>query len=592
MAIFQPGIFSSGDRTKPIPLLSITTEPSGEYPKGSKYFRESDSKIVTSVEDGTWDGAKLSDPVWGAYYLYDGHAYVWDGNSLEIFELNDYQLTKDKTNSYSSQSTTTYTSSKALYDGLATKESLSNKAQNFEDSASTTKYPSVKAVADYVFGQGIAHNFDAAGITMTTSSYTFPQLAEEIRQKQFATGTTLYGEVRNSGMPTGISNAEIRVEVLETKSTVNPQGSTYKSQVIEFTLFSTDVDPKEWAFIYYDQRNVDWAWTPKAVPSADYTSTSTVTVPTSKALSDGLATKQDTLIEGTGINITDNTINAEAVVIKDHTSDPAITTIYYGTVSNGALTTFNTDEDTQAVGYKQTGGLLKLYGFSTVGAGSMNNPTLSFWKDTSIVKADLSCITEIMYDSMVRCFSDNGNLEEIDFSNLEVIGSQSMTYAFWCQTGPASKLKTIKFDSLRTIEARACTGMFSNCNQLTDVTFPSLEILGYDGCQSWFWSCKGLKTVHFPAVIKVSHQTLYSAFGYCTALTDIYFDALNTDSFSITEYGSTTTYLDGFQNMLTGTTGVTVHFPSNMETTISGLTGYPLFGGTDTVLLYDLPATN
>ena len=64
-------------------------------------------------------------------------------------------------------------------------------------------------------------------------------------------------------MPAGIGNAEVRVEVLETKSTVNPSGSNLKSQVIEFTLFSTDIEPKEWTFIYYDQRNTQWVWVPK-----------------------------------------------------------------------------------------------------------------------------------------------------------------------------------------------------------------------------------------------------------------------------------------------------------------------------------------
>jgi hypothetical protein len=38
----------------------------------------------------------------------------------------------------------------------------------------------------------------------------------------------------------------------------------------------------------------------------------------------------------------------------------------------------------------------------------------------------------------------------------------------------------------------------------------------------------------------------------------------------------------------------TIHFPSNMETTISTLTTYPLFGGTSgyVTLAFDLPATS
>jgi hypothetical protein len=39
---------------------------------------------------------------------------------------------------------------------------------------------------------------------------------------------------------------------------------------------------------------------------------------------------------------------------------------------------------------------------------------------------------------------------------------------------------------------------------------------------------------------------------------------------------------------------VKVHFPSNLSSTISGLTGYPLFGGASgkVTLLFDLAATS
>lgn len=250
-------------------LLSITTEPSAPFAKGSKYFRNEDGvdpelnkKIYTAVVDGTWENADVADPVFGAYYTYNGDTYTWDGDSLQIFELEDYQLIADKTD-----------------------DIITNKT-------SSAKYPSTKAVYDYFVSQGTARNFIDAGITKTSSSYTFLELAEEIRGKQFATGTTLYGEVSNSGKPSGISNAEIRVEILETKENIiNPAGSGLKSQVIEFTLFSTDVAPKEWSFIYYDQRNTPWTWIPKAVPTDDYISQATTTVPSSKALYDGLDSK-------------------------------------------------------------------------------------------------------------------------------------------------------------------------------------------------------------------------------------------------------------------------------------------------------------
>ena len=115
-----PGDGNSGTHTE-VALLSITTAPAAPFVKDSKYYNSTEKKIYTAIEDNTWTNATVTDPVFGAYYTYSGKTYTWDGDSLEIFELEDYQLVKEKTNSYSSQSTTTYPSSKALYDGLASK---------------------------------------------------------------------------------------------------------------------------------------------------------------------------------------------------------------------------------------------------------------------------------------------------------------------------------------------------------------------------------------------------------------------------------------------------------------------------------------
>lgn len=302
-----PSIVASGigtSNSKAVALLSITVEPVAPFAKGSKYYNSTTKKIYTAVEADTWVGAKESDPSFSAYYTYNGKAYTWDGNSLELFELEDYQLIADKVSSIETYKT------------------------------STTKYPNTKAVYDYFVAQGTARNFIDASITKTTSSYTFLDLAEEIRGKQFATGTTLYGEVRNSGLPTNVSNAEIRVEILETKDTVNPSGSNLKSQVIEFTLFSTDVEPKEWSFIYYDQRNITWTWISKAVPTNSYNTQATTTVPTSKALYDALA-NIDTLPSQTGNagkSLTTNGTNASWQNIEQikEQNNNALIKIWYG----------------------------------------------------------------------------------------------------------------------------------------------------------------------------------------------------------------------------------------------------------------------
>lgn len=258
-------------KAKQSTLLSMSSSaPSGTFQKGSKYYNSIDKKIYTAVEDNVWETTG-KDPNFGIIYQCNNTYYVWDGDNLITTDLEGY-------------------------------EKLVNKATNF-NTLNNTKYPTTKAVADYVVKESIVRKFTDAGITKTTSSDVFSDrtnitgLAEEILSKQFPTGITLYGEVRNQGMPTGISNAEIRVEILETKAN--------GSQVLEFTLFSVDIEPKEWSHIYFSARTElqnPWIWVPKAVPTDDYTSSATTTVPTSKALNDSLLLKQDNLPDQTGNN--------------------------------------------------------------------------------------------------------------------------------------------------------------------------------------------------------------------------------------------------------------------------------------------------
>ena len=73
-------------------------------------------------------------------------------------------------------------------------------------------------------------------------------------------------------------------------------------------------------------------------------------------------------------------------------------------------------------------------------------------------------------------------------------------------------------------------------------------------------------------------------FYNCTSLENVYFYALDTTSFGS---GQGT-----FYNMLVGVTGCTVHFPKRIQSTISSwsdvING---FGGTNTVVLYDIVTT-
>lgn len=71
---------------------------------------------------------------------------------------------------------------------------------------------------------------------------------------------------------------------------------------------------------------------------------------------------------------------------------------------------------------------------------------------------------------------------------------------------------------------------------------------------------------------------------YRTGITDLYFNSLTSSSFG--------SYTNQFSNMLSGVTGCTVHFPSNLQSVIGSWADVTNgFGGTNTIVLFDLPAT-
>lgn len=254
---------------KHIPLLSITTEPSAPFSKNSKYYNSTDKLIYSAKQNDTWDNAKTYPPVFGTIYeFYDGNTtkyYIWDGDNMVETDLEKYELLANKVNDVDANKT------------------------------STVKYPTVKSVYDFVKNQGIARNFDEVGITKTTHNDTILELAREIQGKRLTTGTILFGEIRNSDMPFN-GNAEVRVEILETK------GSPNYYQVIEFTLYSTNVAPNEWKYLYYGAEHTNpnddtnpITWIPSLKPTDSYNTNSVNTYPSSKALYDGLALKQNNL---------------------------------------------------------------------------------------------------------------------------------------------------------------------------------------------------------------------------------------------------------------------------------------------------------
>ena len=187
----------------------------------------------------------------------------------------------------------------------------------------------------------------------------------------------------------------------------------------------------------------------------------------------------------------------------------------------------------------------------------------------------------------------NGVLRQpTEQSDLVFTGVKDVAIAVLQYKFSYTKVKSVSFPNLTTISGSSgCYYAFNNCAALTSVSFPNLTtISGSSGCQNMFYYCTALTSVSFPSLTTISHMFgCFGMFNNCKALTDVYFPALTTTSFG-------SDYKNQFSSMMSSTGNKvthTLHFPSNLESTIQGLTGYPLFGGTDgyVVLAFDLPAT-
>ena len=207
---------------------------------------------------------------------------------------------------------------------------------------------------------------------------------------------------------------------------------------------------------------------------------------------------------------------------------------------------------------------------------------------TALTSVDLSSLTTVSgTQGLYYAFNGCTALTSVDLSSLTTVsGSEGFRAAFL-----GTKLTSVDLSSLTTVSGTQCfSNAFQNCTRLTSLNLSSLTtVSGTSSFTDTFRGCTALTSVDLSSLTTVSgSKCLSSAFNGCTGLTDIYFRALTTSSFG--------SYKNQFDSMLssTGSTKThTIHFPSNLQSKISGLTGYPNFGGKSgyVTLSFDLPAT-
>ena len=173
--------------------------------------------------------------------------------------------------------------------------------------------------------------------------------------------------------------------------------------------------------------------------------------------------------------------------------------------------------------------------------------------------------------------------ESFSFSlpdNVTSIGEYGLSYGF----NNCTNLTSVDLSNVTTIGDNGLEAAFINCTSLTSIDLNNVTAITSDSLSSAFWGCTNLASVGLNNVINIGNSGLEYAFYGCKNLTTLLFPSLKSHFFL--------NGADQFYNMLRGVTGCTVHFPSNLESVIGSWSDVTNgFGGTNTTVLFDLPAT-
>ena len=204
----------------------------------------------------------------------------------------------------------------------------------------------------------------------------------------------------------------------------------------------------------------------------------------------------------------------------------------------------------------------------------------AFYGCTKLTSVDLSSLTEASLCALTYAFYNCTGLTSVDLSSLTTAYGSALSRAF----SGCTKLTSVDLSSLTTASnGSTLNRAFYGCTKLTSVDLSSLTTVSSSSALSnAFYGCTNLTSVNLSSLaIMGGSQSLDSAFSRCTSLTSLSFPALTTSSF-----GSAT---NQFNNMLSGVTGCTVHFPASIQSTIGGWSSVKGgFGGTNTTVLFDL----
>ncbi len=254
------------------------------------------------------------------------------------------------------------------------------------------------------------------------------------------------------------------------------------------------------------------------------------------------------------INLAGVTDIADAVLSSKYQSNPLIT----GTIDMSSLTSLSGTNACDSMCFNCIGITgLDMSSLVTISGSYCCESMCS--RCTGLLTIDLGSLTTISGGySMYNAFNGCSSLTSINLSSLVRITAGSACQYMLRDSG----LTSINLGSLQEISGNsACYYMLDNSTNLSSVDLSSLSVITGSGCMSYmFYRCSSLTSLSFPAI-------------------------------TTTSFGS---YVNQFNNMCAGIPNIALHFPSNVQSVIEGLTGYSTsapFGAASGTVSFDLPAT-
>lgn len=229
--------------------------------------------------------------------------------------------------------------------------------------------------------------------------------------------------------------------------------------------------------------------------------------------------------------------------------------------------------------------------YSYSGAINLNIPNLTIvsgqaafadcFYNSSLSNISLNKLTTIGVASFSRTFYSCLNLTQVSLDNVSSIDQEGFKQTFASSTNLTG---AINLSKLTTIGNQGLYETFARTS-ITSLDLSKLQDIPYQGLYSVCNTCSNLTSINLSNLKTISgYQALASAFVR-TALTTLSFPALTSANLVETSYP--------FTNMLNKVTGCIVHFPSNLQSVIGSWSDVTRgFGGTNTTVLFDLPATS